>query len=479
MQPIPNSIFMIAACNPHRGDSLATWGESKGTEPWLKGSYYVQRLHPTLRCLMWDYGALNSHQERAYVNAKLSMMNQNELPVEEIGSLTELIIESQSKMRDYAEDQLKKVVHISVAQQCAKSTVSQRDIQRVFTFYNWFMKFYESTNPHKEDPKLFHRRAVMVSLGIVYMMRLSSEYRMKYRSYLDNVPCLDGDICFTEALQMELEWMTRKEFLPPGIAKTTALMENVLAIIICAVTHTPLIIVGDPGSSKTLSFTVVIANMKGKESQREEFRNTSIFKILDPHFYQCSRRTTSKEVETVFNRAIRRQRALEKTLPLYSVVLMDEASLPEEKMESLKALHYHLDAQEVSFVAISNHSLDAAKTNRAISLFRPSATPQDLKQLAKGCLIPTMRSKTFTTPDEENYVKCFCVAYTEVLQKEQFKNLFGLRDFIHFITYLRNKREQWLSTSVILESLERNFNGCEDFHELSCIFMEKVSVMTQ
>ena len=77
---------------------------------------------------------------------------------------------------------------------------------------------------------------------------------------------------------------------------------------------------------------------------------------------------------------------------LYVVVFMDEAGLPEERHESLKvqnsnmnialvlhayilqALHYYLDQQEVAFVAITNHILDAAKTNRAISLFRPSVS---------------------------------------------------------------------------------------------------------
>ena len=39
-------------------------------------------------------------------------------------------------------------------------------------------------------------------------------------------------------------------------------------------------------------------------------------------------------------------------------------------LHSLQVLHKFLDNQEVSFVAITNHVLDAAKTNRAVSLFR-------------------------------------------------------------------------------------------------------------
>jgi len=39
------------------------------------------------------------------------------------------------------------------------------------------------------------------------------------------------------------------------------------------------------------------------------FRNTEIFNALDPQYYQCSRRTTSTEIETVFQRAIKRQQS--------------------------------------------------------------------------------------------------------------------------------------------------------------------------
>ena len=40
---------------------------------------------------------------------------------------------------------------------------------------------------------------------------------------------------------------------------------------------------------------------------RPLFRDCELFPSMDPHFYQCSRRTTSVEVETVFMRAVKRQ----------------------------------------------------------------------------------------------------------------------------------------------------------------------------
>ena len=71
-QPIPENVFIVAACNPHRGNSLASHASDK---TWVRGTYYVRSLHPTLEFLKWDYGSLDEDQERDYVNAKMKMMN--------------------------------------------------------------------------------------------------------------------------------------------------------------------------------------------------------------------------------------------------------------------------------------------------------------------------------------------------------------------------------------------------------------------
>ena len=478
VQPLPKNIFIVAACNPHRGDSLVI-NENYHHQPWLKGTYYVHQLHPSLELLMWDYGSLDSQQEQEYVKAKMKMLDQTLSP-DNVRCLTDVIVQSQKIMRKYACKQLEATgLSKPESLRCAKSCVSQRDIQRVFTFYTWLMKVYKKFNPHKLSKSSqwkYHRRAVMVSLGIVYYMRLSTTYRDLYREFLDKLEKLRGEFTFSQAFNAELKWIIEQVELPPGIAKTQSLKENVFATIACTMTNTPLIIVGDPGSSKTLSFNIVITNVKGRQSRRLTFRETELFNSLDPHFYQCSRRTTSDEIEKVFGRAINRQRSLSKIrLPVSCVVFMDEAGLPEEKLESLKALHYHLDRQEVAFVAISNYVLDAAKTNRAVSLFRPTATREELETLAYGCIGTPIHLKRSTR--DGKLLLTFCKAYMDIQTQEefkQFKQFFGLRDFIHFIIHLRRKRQQQqeLSLSLVVEALERNFNGCENFEAISDLFLK-------
>jgi len=278
-----------------------------------------------------------------------------------------------------------------------------------------------------------------------------------------------------QAFSDELEWYIKQVELPTGIARTQALQENLFATIICTVTHTPLIIVGAPGSSKTLSFNLAIANLKGQESKKEHFRDITVFRSLDPHFYQCSRQTTSNDIQTVFSRAINRQRSHCKfRLPIYCVVFMDEAGLPEESHESLKVLHYHLDHQEVSFVAITNHVLDAAKTNRAVSLFRPEASEEDLETLAKGCLCTTPDNPPPELKNDLEIIVRFCPAYSHLMTKPDFKQYFGLRDFMHFLSYLRRHREQMLAPQLVMKALERNFNGSSNFDEICNNFLNKV-----
>ena len=481
---MPENVFIVAACNPHRGNSLAahtskslTAHNSRTLKPikenWTRSTYYVRQLHPALDFLKWDYGSLDEQQEREYVSAKMKMLNKEM----SVASLTSLIVDCQRNMRAYAEQQLTEIMSPDEARVSSRSCVSQRDIQRVFTFFEWFRDLYNRFQQHGQRND-YSRRAILVSLGIVYYMRLNTKYRKKFKNFMDRRYRLPEEISFSQAFQDELDWCIDQIELPTGLARTQALQENLFAIIVCTSTHTPLIIVGAPGSSKTLSFNLAISNLKGQESKRETFRDIEIFHSLDPHFYQCSRRTTSIEIDTVFSRAINRQRSHSRfSLPIYCVVFMDEAGLPEESHESLKVLHYHLDRQEVSFVAITNHMLDAAKSNRAVCLFRPEASDEDLKTLAKGCLSSKLESPPPELQKDFELVVKFCPAFSKLMEEDRFNYFFGLRDFIHFVNYLRRKRGEMLNPQIVMDALERNFNGHKEFKHIAQSFLVPVSAL--
>ena len=387
-----------------------------------------------------------------------------------------MIVESQAMMRKFACDQLKSKGDLTPfeAARASRSCVSQRDIQRVFTFFEWFQELYKNDGK-LQDRKNNQQRALLSSLGLVYYLRLNEVYRKEFCDHFKKKTVYD--ISFEQAFKYELDYFINKVKLPNGIARTLALKENLFAIIVCTVNHVPLIIVGAPGSSKTLSFNLAISNLKGQESKERLFSKTKIFKALAPHYYQCSRQTTSNEIKTVFKRAINRQRyCVDHNLKTYCVVFMDEAGLPEEHHESLKVLHYHLDRGEVSFVAITNHILDAAKTNRAVSLFRPDASREDLEVLAKGCLCPNPENPPPDMEEDIRNVVKFCQPYTVLMEQQRFSTFYGLRDFIHFVNYIRRKKgEKHISFGqLVTDGLERNFNGSDFFNDIYEAFLSKI-----
>ena len=118
----------------------------------------------------------------------------------QVASLTDLIVSSQKLMRDYAFRQLcSGGLTKPQAKLSSRSSVSQRDIQRVFTLYQWVMASYTKYQPYgaRQD---YSRRAVLVALGIVYYMRLNSQYRKHYEEYLDKEGRLPNEVSFSQVM---------------------------------------------------------------------------------------------------------------------------------------------------------------------------------------------------------------------------------------------------------------------------------------
>ena len=469
-------MFIIAASNPLRGDSTVLLRNVKN-DVWFKPRYYVRALHPTIDYLKWDYGALNDVQETEYITAKMNILTEEAVEAFTSIELSYLIQQSQIRIRQYAYRTLVDTGYNDrEAKRSSRSCVSQRDMQRVFDFYKWLLETYKKFQ-RGTSTKEQQVRAVLVSLGLVYYLRLGEKDRRSYANFLD-IQCRDLDLTvnvnFTTAFNDELEWYIERLTLPPGIAKTRALKENVFANIACCQTHTPLIIIGEPGTSKTLSFNLVSNSFKGNSSDNKDFKVVELFHGLQPFFYQCSQHTSSKEIERLFTQAHERQTLYANSrVPTFCVVFMDEAGLPEERHESLKVLHYHLDKKLVSFVAITNHALDAAKTNRAISLYRPETSKEDLSLLAEDLLEST---GAMTSAEQKIVIEKFCASFTQLMKEPQFNHFYGQRDFMHFVSFLRRKRGHGLlNEDIVLQALERNFNGHEDFSKVFDFFLKTVS----
>ena len=252
----------------------------------------------------------------------------------------------------------------------SKSSVSLRDIKCVFTLMEFIGSIIDIPDDPSNTPYIICRRIILVAMGVVYYLRLDHQFRAQFRSSMN----LDNFEVFEKIFEYEVNQFINKADIPHGIAKTQGLKENLFATIICTITKIPLIIVGPPGTSKTLSFNLTVSSLNKARNSESYYLRQLNFPSLDPQYYQCSRESTLKVIENVFKRASKRQEMNDAAgLPINCVVFLDNADLLAEQQDSQRTggLHYFLNAPKVSFVAISSHSLDAAKSNRAINVFRP------------------------------------------------------------------------------------------------------------
>ena len=233
-------------------------------------------------------------------------------------------------------------------------------------------------------------------------LRYFKELKIKYKKYYENTEEKGGNLVknfknkelkneilsrpkesinfFSDFIKIEQDYLIDQIELEKGIGKNTLLKENVFLLFISLLTNIPLIIIGKPGCGKSLSAQLISKSMKGKYSNKEFFQ---LFPRIIQTYFQGSQSTQPEDVESLFERAgkkleyYKKKKEKENDLELpISMVLFDELGLAERSESNpLKVLHSRLDyagkEEGVSFVGISNYTLDAAKVNRALVLSVP------------------------------------------------------------------------------------------------------------
>ena len=248
-------------------------------------------------------------------------------------------------------------------------------------------------------------------------LRHLKEIKLKYKKYYENVVEKDVGLVnnfkniefkdeiesrcikikfFSDFLKIEQNFLIEQIELDNGIGKNTLLKENVFLLFISLLTNIPLIIIGKPGSGKSLSAQLMYKSMRGEYSQKEFFK---LFPKIIQTYFQGSESTQPEDVESLFEKAgkkldyYRKKKETEKDLQLpISMVLFDELGLAEKSDSNpLKVLHSKLDyagkEDGISFVGISNYSLDAAKINRALVLSVPDLDKKKDEIYSTACCI--------------------------------------------------------------------------------------------
>ncbi|KAM3876274.1 LOW QUALITY PROTEIN: E3 ubiquitin-protein ligase rnf213-alpha-like [Diretmus argenteus] len=484
---------VIAACNPYRKhtDKMIERLEASGlgyrvraeeTEdrlgsiPLRQLVYRVQVLPPSMIPLVWDFGQLNDSTEKMYIEQIVQkQVDTNVINKRYIRKIIEVLSSSQQFMRNRKDE-------------C--SFVSLRDVERCMHVFVWFHKnhpmFARELNGFSQKQKSRTEQllspasdrviwSLLMAIGVCYQACL--ETKEQYQSTISQI--LSGEYTpkrIRQEIQLMQDLLLSDVPMGETIARNEALKENVFMMVICIELRIPLFIVGKPGSSKSLSKTLVGDVMQGPASYSELYKRMKQIHLV---CFQCSPHSTPEGIINTFKQCARFQES--KNLDEYiSVVVLDEIGLAEDSPKMpLKTLHPLLEEgciddeplphKRVGFIGISNWSLDPAKMNRGIFVSRGDPNQNELIKSARGICSSDVK----ILEKIKHLFKPFANAYMTICKEGN--GFFGLRDFyslIKMVFTVTKASNQSPTADEITRAVLRNFSGKDDVDFMSIFSKE-------
>ena len=518
----PNFVF-LAACNPYRvltkkmRQSGLVYYNLKEKNKLNNLVYTVNPLPHSLLNFIFDFGSLQEDDEKKYIQNTIISILEKIKKEKIIGNI------SDNDLIEIRKDIVNSIVicHNFIREKYDKSAVSMREIRRFGIFLEYFIQNIDQEKKLSIMRKM--KSSLNMTLYLCYYLRLNDK---KYREELAdrlNRFFKDKFLFFPEK---EVEKLTELMSVEKGkgIALNRALKENLFTCFTCIVNTVPLIIVGKPGTGKSLSFQILYNTLKGVFSDKEFFKK---YGKIYRYYYQGSETSTAKGIKKVFKKALNAKNKIknkkkkdeenkdenkieenkneeikdenrkegdkkeekkeavkenqkieeDKNKNIY-LVFFDEMGLAERSSNNpLKVTHYLLEkdtADSVPFLGISNWRLDAAKINRALNL---SITDYDISDLESTAIAIARALDSNLANIYEGFLKALARTYNDYIKLKQngikeTKDFHGNRDFYHLIkTSMRElilKKEELpmnskrILTEVGIQSLNRNFGGLEE-----------------
>lgn len=475
---------IIAACNPYRKHTdtmiqrLESAGlgyrvradetdEKLGSIPLRQLVYRVHALPPSMIPLVWDFGQLNDQTEKIYIQQIVQRVAQSKaIGPTHIKMITEVLSVSQKYMRKRRDE-------------C--SFVSLRDVERCMQFFVWFIEHHvklfaeleeydkrQNAENKERSQRLASVRdpvvwSLVMSIGVCYHACL--ENKEKYRQVVStSLPHEYNQAKVMQEISLMQDLLLSGVPMGDTIARNSALKENVFMMVLCIELRIPLFLVGKPGSSKSLSKTLVADAMQGQAAHSDLYK---MLKQVDLVSFQCSPHSTPEGIINIFKQCGRFQKG--KNLAEYTrVVVLDEIGLAEDSPKMpLKTLHPLLEEgcidddplphKKVGFIGISNWALDPAKMNRGIFVSRGDPDEKELIETAKGIC----RSDGMILEKVRDFFQPFARAYLSICRGEG-KGFFGLRDYyslIKMIFAVARSSQRKPTSEETMKAVLRNFSG--------------------
>ena len=462
---LPKSIIYIAACNPYKRKSKDATNKSYGLvfKKYFKNKDLVYNVLPLIHSLanfIYDFGYLKKEDEKNYIASIIKYIGKNNNNIENNDNnnndnLYKITYEDVEKMAV----EMLSCCQIFIRMNNEIFSVSLRDTRRFAIFYEWFMKIYEIKIEIKDssvenlNEKHKQIKSIFLTLYLCYILRIPEKEKREdlysqlfniYKNFLPDDNLFESENSLLDFIDEELNNLIDRIIInDKGIAKNSALKENIFALFNCIMNHIPIFICGKPGCSKTLSLELLKFSLIGKESIDPLFKKVAPIYIV---YFQGSKTTTSKEIEKAFDNAYNYKKNNPKTI---TIIFFDEMGLAEiSDNNPLKILHskleYENENEKVSFVGISNWSLDASKQNRGIFIARPDPSESDLIKTAIAI------SSSYEIIPQQNFYKLIAKSYLE------YKSL--LKSIIE--EEKKNNKNNKLDLSLV------DFHGTRDYYNM-------------
>eukprot|EP01028_Stygiella_incarcerata_P001133 TRINITY_DN1177_c0_g1_i4.p1 TRINITY_DN1177_c0_g1~~TRINITY_DN1177_c0_g1_i4.p1 ORF type:complete len:4726 (-),score=1175.89 TRINITY_DN1177_c0_g1_i4:213-14390(-) len=460
---IPANVSIVGALNDledtlqDENPETSALERARGIGAQIPGGYDVRDMPKSVRLLLWDFGKVRERDEKTYLNA--------------------LFEKSRDKISEFFIDSSVKQRIVNTLANCQKlsreldggnyAVVSQRDFQRFFTFLEFFNKW----KVIRQENETFHRsdnHYITLALCLCYYFRLSSsptqssddKKKEMLKTIEDSIGLDPG--CGKNFLKDELSLLTGGSDSPFGefIIPNRMIRENLYVLLLCIATKIPVMVIGVPGSSKTLSFQTLREEL-AKNRTKTSFLSKDVFPSIDTTPFQCTKFTTASQIHNLLENATIRQKERGPTDDL-TCVFIDEANIPGVESESMKALHSFADDHVISIVMVANVGFDYAKMNRAVVIHRETPSASDTidiirKLSGKDEFLVKKIGKRYSA-----YMYNFNAEHVTKYQLGRGKfitpqKLFGLRDLYHWCIDMSSPL---LGEKITLGNLfERNFGG--------------------
>ena len=471
---VPEDISFIVAVNPYRrlkDEEQNLYSEFKN--PRYRDrilAYTVRPLPLSLQSLAFNFGDLNNSTYVEY--AKCILANVKELSANNKVNGLRFAVNIIKATKEYMEKN--------------KFIISLRELDRYKTLIEYFLERNRLLKLNRLEVvtkgEISEVEVIcLLSAYIVFSLRFPTRVRKEYNGYVDmKMELKEG--CTMEKIFCAIRDKLLERVKPPEkIAMNESLKENLFSMIIAVLTKIPLIIIGKPGTSKSLGMNI----LERLADQGEESGLGDLLPPISNYHYQGSKNSTSRSIISAHDKAAARASLNDRCIdngsgvPVFehvTVFQFDEIGLAEQggKKNALKCLHYILEikdknklyeerddgrySKKPAFIGISNYALDQAKINRCLIFCKSDLSREDLKATANGIMkgYNTMRRARSNISHLDEIVSGYLSCLEE--QKKRGLDIIGLRNFYTLITDIAERRAKAINSPDLKRLIYKSFD---------------------